>query len=174
MYKASNNIILSLCELGVGILLLFNPVSFTSLIFTVLGIVLLLTGVREIIIYFREDPDIAQIQQNLTKGLVKIAVGLFCVFKFNWFIATFPLLTILYGGVILLTGFSKIQRAVDMFRLKEKQWYLAAISAVLSLAFAGLVLGNPFASMEILWMFVAVSMIIDAVLDITVLVFRIR
>lgn len=165
-------LIMALCELAVGILLLVNPIGFTSLIFIVLGIILLAAGTLEIISYFREEPAIALTRQGLAKGLAEIAAGLFCAFQSNWFIATFPLLTILYGVVILMTGFSKVQRAADMFRMKLKKWYLAAISAALSLVFAGIVLSNPFASTEALWIFVAVSLIVDAIVDAVVLVFR--
>lgn len=41
------------------------------------------------------------------------------MFQYNWFIATFPLLTILYGILILLTGFFKVQWAMDMIRMKQ-------------------------------------------------------
>jgi len=41
--------------LGVGILLLVNPIGFTVWIFIVLGIVLLVVGLMEIVSYFRTE-----------------------------------------------------------------------------------------------------------------------
>ncbi len=167
-----NNVIMALCELGVGILLLVNPIGFTAWIFAALGIVLMVMGAIEIVSYIRTEPAKVFGRQNLAIGLAEIAAGLFCIFRYNWFIVTFPLLTILYGVIILLTGFVKIQWAVDMLRLKQKKWYLAAISAVLSVAFAWVILGNPFTSTAVLWTFVAVSLIVEAVVDVIALIFR--
>lgn len=169
-----STIIMALCELAIGILLLFDPVGFTVWIFVVLGIVLLVTGALEIVSYFRSQPAGIFGRQNLAIGLSEIAAGLFCIFKNSWFIVTFPLLTILYGVLILLTGFVKIQWTVDMIRMKEKKWYFPAISAALSVIFAGTILGNPFASTAVLWTFVAVSLIVEAVVDVVALIFRRR
>lgn len=172
--EAINNVIMALCELGVGILLLVDPIGFTVWIFIVLGIVLLVMGLMEIVSYFRTEPVSAFLRQNLAIGLAEAAAGLFCIFQYDWFIVTFPLLTILYGVIILMTGFVKIQWTVDMLRMKQKKWYFAAISAVLSIIFAWVILGNPFASTAALWTFVAVSLIVEAVVDVVALIFRKR
>lgn len=92
--------------------------------------------------------------------------------KSQWFIATFPLLTILYGIIILITGLLKIQWAVDMLRMKIQKWFFAAIGAALSLLFAAVILMNPFESTVFLWRFVAVSLILEAILDIVTLFYR--
>lgn len=169
-----NNIIMALCELGIGILLLVDPVGFAVWIFILLGIVLLIMGCMEAVAYFCSEPMIVLKRHNLAVGLVEISAGLFCIFQYNWFIATFPLLTILYGIMILFTGFVKIQWTVDMIRLNEKKWYFVAVSAVLSLVFAWVILANPFTSTAVLWTFVAVSLIVEAVADVVGLIFRKR
>ncbi len=172
---AKNNlsiIILCLFEVFAGILLFINPVSFTVAIIVGIGIVLLLLGIFSIISYFKTEPGKAAIQQSLAKGLLLVTVGVFCLFKSQWFIATFPLLTILYGIIILITGLVKIQWAVDMLRLKIQKWFFAAIGAALSLLFALIILKNPFGSTVFLWRFVAISLILEAVLDITTLFFN--
>ena len=120
----------------------------------------------------KTEPGKAAIQQSLAKGLLLVTVGVFCLFKSQWFIATFPLLTILYGIIILITGLVKIQWAVDMLRLKIQKWFFAAIGAALSLLFALIILKNPFGSTVFLWRFVAISLILEAVLDITTLFFN--
>ena len=68
-------------ELLVGILLLINPVNFTSGIIIALGVLLLPIGIIEIMVYFRLEPLEAAKRQSLTKGLVVILAGLFCIFK---------------------------------------------------------------------------------------------
>ena len=73
--------------------------------------------------------------------------------------------------LILISGINKIQWAVDMLRQKQKYWFVALIGAALSLVFAALVLANPFSSTAALWIFIAVSLIIEAVVDILAFIF---
>lgn len=79
---------------------------------------------------------------------------------------TFPLLTVIYGVLTLLGGINKVQWAIDMLRAKQKYWFVAIISAVLTLVFSALILANPFASTAVLWTFIAVTLIVEAVIDI--------
>ena len=79
---------------------------------------------------------------------------------------TFPLLTVLYGILTLVSGVSKVQWAVDMLRAKQKYWFVEVISAVLTIICAILILTNPFTSTAFLWTFIGVSMIVEAVVDV--------
>ena len=88
------------------------------------------------------------------------------MFRSNWFIVTFPLLTVIYGVLTLLGGINKVQWAIDMLRAKQKYWFVAIISAVLTLVFSALILANPFASTAVLWTFIAATLIVEAVIDI--------
>lgn len=170
--KFSLNVILtSVFEIIVGILLLVNPLNFTAGILTVLGIVLCILGVKSIVTYFRTDADEAAGGNQFLFGLIMLLTGGFCAIKTHWIIASFPILTVVYGVVILLTGLGKLQTTVDMLRLKRKHWYFAGISAVLSLICAVIVLMNPFSSTAVLWMFTGITLIVEAVLDIITVIF---
>ena len=159
------NILMAAGEILVGILLLINPLGFTAGIIAGIGMLLTALG------YFREEPLEAVKGQKLTKGLCAFAGGAFCIFKYEWFIATFPLLTILYGIGILLTGITKVQWAVDMLRMKVKLWYYAAISAAVTLLVAMVILMDPFTTTAVLWNFIAVGLIVEAVADILAMFF---
>lgn len=169
--KNASGIVLCVFEALAGILLFINPVGFTSGIIVVLGIVLLIMGLLGVILYFGTEPEEAAMKQTLAKGLAASAAGLFCILQSQWFITTFSVLTILYGIFILMIGFYKIQWAVDMLRMKKEKWFLAGIGAFLSIVFAIVILMNPFDSTEFLWTFVAISFIIEAILDIVAFIF---
>ena len=87
------------------------------------------------------------------------------MFRSDWFILTFPLLTVLYGVMALVCGICKVQWAADMLRSKQKYWYVGAIAAFLTIVFACLILANPFAATATLWTFVGVTMIVEAAAD---------
>lgn len=160
-------------ELLIGILLLINPLGFTSVIIIVLGIVLTILGIISVVTYFRTEPKEASRKNGLANGLLLILLGLFCIFKAEWFIVTFPVLTIFYGILTLISGISKIQWTVDMLRTKQEDWFVTVISTFLTLMFAILILCNPFASTAIHWKFIAVTQIIEAAVDLIIYVFGI-
>ncbi|MCM1364458.1 MAG: DUF308 domain-containing protein [Faecalibacterium sp.] len=165
-----NKIILSLFELLVGILLLINPVGFTSGIITVAGIILIVLGIISIVRYFRTDAFEAAVRHDLLKGLIILLSGAFCVFGTDWFIMTFPALTIIYGIVTLFAGLAKIQLGINMLRLKQGKWHFALISAAISIICAVVILANPFTTTTILWRFTGASLIVEAVLDIVTII----
>lgn len=159
-------LILCAVEIAVGILLLINPLSFTSGIIIAAGVLMVLCGIGSVIRYFRTEPEAAAASQNLMTGLILLLAGGFCVCKSHWLITVFPVLTVIYGVVILLSGIGKIQWAVDLARSRKGKWFLAAISAVVSIVCAGVILGNPFTTTAMLWMFTGICLICEAVIDI--------
>lgn len=66
------------------------------------------------------------------------------------------------------------QEAIYMLRMKKKKWFLAAISAVLSIICAVVILRNPFSSSAVLWMFTGISLIVEAVFDVVSLIMNTR
>ena len=160
--KNGGSILMCVLEILVGVLLLVDPTGFTSAIIIAAGAALILYGAICIVRYFRADAAEGALRQNLFKGLLLLLGGLFCVLRSKWFVDTFPLLTILYGIGLLISGVGKIQWMADMIRFGRKHWYLPAISAVLSLIFAAIILCSPTA----LWSFLGIVLIVEAVFDI--------
>lgn len=165
--KNGGSILMCVLEILVGVLLLVDPTGFTSAIIIAAGAALILYGVICIVRYFRADAAEGALRQSLFKGLLLLLGGLFCVLRSKWLADTaFPLLAILYGIGILVSGIGKIQWMADMIRFGRKRWYLPAISAVLSLIFAAIILCNPFTTTAVLWSFTGIVLIVEAVFDI--------
>ncbi len=158
-------LLLCLFEVGLGIVLLVDPVKFTSALMTAVGILLCVLGALSTLTYFRMDPVEASLSQELMKGLTLLVVGVFCIYRSDFFVRWFPVLTTLYGGIIIFTGIDKIQWAVDMFRLRRGVWQVSAVSALLSIVLGVLVLANPFSVLGTLWTFTAVSLIVIGVIN---------
>lgn len=159
------SVAMSIAEIMIGILLLVNPVAFTSGIIVAFGIVLMMIGIGTTIKYFRTEPEEAAVRQTLVKGLIGLLAGAFCAFHSHWFIATFPVLTLVYGVVILVTGITKVQWTIDSIRMKRSKWFWMAISAAISILCGIIVITNPFSTTAVLWMFTGISLIVDAVFD---------
>ncbi|MGN0564381.1 MAG: DUF308 domain-containing protein [Candidatus Heritagella sp.] len=165
--RFSSGIFVCLFELLIGILLLINPTAFTTGIIIAMGAVLCFAGLRAVIRYFRMDAQEAAVSQLLFKGLLFLLLGIFCIVQSSWFIATFPILAILYGITILLSGLGKTEAAVNALRTRRK-WILPAVSAAISLLCSVIILSNPFTSTTVLWMFTGIVLIVQAIADFSV------
>jgi len=170
MLRRFGGVIMALVEVLVGILLVINPVGFTMGIVIGVGALLMVLGGFFTIAYFRADPVQAAREQNLTKGLCALLAGAFCMFRSGWFLAALPMLILFYGLGILLTGIAKVQWAVDAFRMKRDRWQFRACVAAVTLVVAAVVLLNPFETAAVLWTFTGISLIVEAVLDLLILI----
>ncbi|MCD8325624.1 MAG: DUF308 domain-containing protein [Lachnospiraceae bacterium] len=155
----------ALCELAVGILLLINPIGFTTRIIMVVGVVLVVVGVINIVRYFRSTPQAGMIERKLSAGIIEVVCGVFCVVNPQWFIITFPALAVIYGVATLASGIMKVELTVNMIRMKVKHWWISAVGTVITIVCAVFIICNPLSTTEILWTFIAISLIVEAVID---------
>ncbi len=167
-----NVIIMCIMEAAAGILLLVNPVGFTAGIIIAAGIALIIDGLLNVIRYFRSSPEESAAGQLLARGLLTLLAGAFCAFQSEWFIVTFPMIAILYGVAVLIGGLSKIQITMDMLRAKNPKWWWGALSAVISIVCAFVIIKNPFSSTVVMWWFTGISLLVEAVFDAVTLLLR--
>ncbi len=154
----------------VGILLLVNPEFFSLIIIRVCGALLMLLGIIDIVRYFRTEAEDAAKGQSFFTGSVLLTVGLTCLLGAQRFPDFFPILAVLYGLLQILLGYRKLQRTVDALRLKKDLWYMSAAAALISMVFGTIIVFNPTMSFMNIWYFTAVAMIIEALIDLAVLI----
>ncbi|MCM1528802.1 MAG: DUF308 domain-containing protein [Alistipes sp.] len=162
------NIIGAIVQLIIGVLLLCKPDAFTKGIIIAFGIFLVLFAIKNIIVFFKADAMDAYKQRNASKGLLSLIAGIFCIFKAEWFLLTFPILTLLYGVAILVYGIQKIEFAALMKRLRNKVWIWVGINSLISIICAIIIITDPFDTSRALWMFAGIYLIAQAVLDIAI------
>ncbi len=165
----SVNLLISLGELILGILLLVGPESFAVGITIAFGAVCLIFGIVQIIFYWIKPLDQAISQLYLMKGLISVSTGLFCIIFSDWFGHSFKILLLIYGVILLICGFYKVQWCFDLLRQKQTRWFLGAIIAATTILFALLIIANRFSSMKSSWTFSGIFLIIQAVMDLVAL-----
>lgn len=164
--KKINALILCLGELLIGILLLVKPVGFTTGIIIAIGVALMLRGVMDVVSYFKTSPTEAAKQRGLAQGVICLLLGFVCSFMTNWMLTVFPFVGMIYGIMLVLLGVEKVQTAVDQKRLGISKWYMAAISAMISVVCGAIIMLNPFTTTVYMWMFTGISLIVEAIADI--------
>lgn len=167
----TGKIMMIICEVVLGILLFINPMGFTGAVIRVVGAIMIALALYNAIIYFRLNPVEAHLGQGLAKALCLLAAGLFCLLKAEWFLTVFPVFTVIYGIAVLLSGIVRVQWTVDMLRMRVDRWYVSAIGAVLTLVLAGIILFNPFTATEVLWRFIAITLLLSAAADLAIVIF---
>lgn len=158
-------LIICLLEILVGVIIVFNPAHFAKAVLIVAGVGLIVYGVISIILYIRSEPLLAAAGFRLFKGLTALVAGLVCVLNTDGVYKLISGYFVLFGIMALLLGVYKIQTAADMFRLRLRYWYVALVSALLSLAFAAVIFVNPFKAADTLWLFIGVCVIVEGISD---------
>lgn len=165
------NLILCLAELVVGILLLVNPEGFTQAIVMALGAVVVVLGVLNVIRYFKAGAMEAAMDHRMAYGLGELALGAFFLTQSGWLVGMFKTLTRLYGVAVLLLALIRIQQFVDARRLKlPRGGMISGITALFTLAYAAMILFMP----ETTWIFIGIMLLIEAVMDILILILERR
>lgn len=160
--KNANSGIICIVEIIVGVLLLLDPHSFISYILIIAGAFIALSGIVSLIKYFTSSVEDGEASQGLLNSLVSLTIGAFLIIKNNIAFEALDLITIVFGIAILYTGYQKLQKAVDKIRRKQI-FIVALISALVTIACSVLiifVIGE-----KIIWVFMGVALIVEAVID---------
>ena len=73
---------------------------------------------------------------------------------------------VLYFGIVLMImGITKIQWTIDIIRMKRSKWFWEAISAAISIVCGVVIITGPFSTTAVLWIFIGISLIMEAVFD---------
>ena len=135
-----------------GLVLLFFPVTTTKMIAYIAAAMLLFMGIGQVIGYFRYEP-----------GSGRYSSGLLIYYKAEVVVSIIP---IILGVVILFSGFSKLQQAVDLARMKARRWTTVLATACLNLILGGVIIFNPFSTAMTLLRFVGIGLLYSGISDI--------
>jgi|GEM_PF-2218023 len=153
-------------QLVVGVLLLIDATRFTSSIVAAAGVLMVVAGLVQGVRYFRTPVAQAVAGHNLTYALALLILGGFCVLQFKWIAADMPLMSMVFGVVIVCGGILRSQWAVDMLRLRRDYWFVPALGAVAAYVLGAVVLANPFAEARAMWVCIAVTLVVGMAFDV--------
>ncbi len=167
MRKISYSLAIAIAEAALGVLLLVSPAGLTSALLAALAVVLIAAGALSIFNYIRLPKEDSAKTWKLSAGAACICCGVSALLNRGWLVEIFGVLTTVYGATVAAIAFLKLQMAVDALRGGRRFWYLMAVSFALSAVIATLMFLNPFSSERAAWIFMGVSLILVAALDVS-------
>lgn len=160
-YNDKAPVIATVAKIVAGVLLLINANMFISIIFRISGICMLIAGIYYLIQYFTYDRSNA----NMTRAIIWLVLGAVFTFATDAMMGIFPMLTMMFAILLLISGIAQIRVAVGMAGAHVPGWGLQMISTVLTIVIALLVLFNPFDTVSVLWKITGVLLIINGLID---------
>lgn len=156
--------------LAAGVLLAVWPTLSKDMLSICAGIVMTLYGIILTVLYFSRDVEIGIMRNSLMRGFLFIGLGIFVIARPAFLGNILPLVL----GVLLIIGSAyKMQVAFDVWRMRDKNWYLFIVAGVVMLVLGIVILLNPFKTAALLMRVVGMALALEGLLDLTA-IFRIR
>ena len=145
-----------------GIVALVVPETMQKTLGYVIGIVLIVAGLISIICYLLRDAKENYYHNEFVFGLVGMVVGAAVLYKVEVIISLIPFIL---GILVLFSGCSKLQDAIDLKRLGYGSWIGMLVVAVINIILGIVLICNPFQAAIVLFRVLGVGLIISGVSD---------
>ncbi len=130
----------------VGAVLIFLPGTTLNILTKAIGIMVLAAGVISIISSFlSKSQNVLARNSSLGFGLVVSVVGAWILINPGFFESIIPVIA---GVIMLFSGLMNLGETLSLGRNSYKNWWVALILAVLTIAAGAFLLFNPIASMQ--------------------------
>ena len=145
-----------------GIVALVVPETMQKTLGYVIGIVLIVAGLISIICYLLRDARENYYHNEFVFGLVGMVLGAAVLYKVEVIISLIPFIL---GILVLFSGCSKLQDAIDLKRLGYGSWIGMLVVAVINIILGIVLICNPFKAAIVLFRVLGVGLIISGVSD---------
>ena len=165
VFRSVPSIIMILFELFVGIMLFRDPTGFTNRVVVLFGIFMLVLGVMDLIKAYRFKTVYGPDKAYLAGAIADLVLGMICILGSKILLGVFPMLVVLYGIFLIITGFYKGRNYFSLRRAGFRPHLLALISAAAAIVLGVILVLHPGSTAETLWSFAGVVLIVEALLD---------
>lgn len=159
-----NMVIMSVLTVIMGIALIANPDAAALTICTLLGWIILISGIVSVIFYLRGARSFWE-----TSGLVLAVIGIVLgVFIIRTPDAIVKFLGYLMAGILLVHGINDVREAFEIKGYQDQQWVVALILGVINILFGVLIVWNPFSSAAVLMTIIGIALVYDGITDLMI------
>ena len=143
----------------IGILFLADPDTSGKIVCYILGGILCAIGVVHTLSYFATPAQMPEYNLNLVRAIIFVGLGVFVLAKPDKVMAVLP---VVMGIAILIDSLVKLQNAIDMLRIHQKNWFYSLIVAVVLGVLGVIMVAKP----SIGYQFIGIVFILNGIIDI--------
>lgn len=151
---------LSIAYVIMGLILLLWPATSMLVICRVFGVVLLLFGVIKLVMNGWASRNEWIAYSEVSSCVIAALLGLLLLIRPQMFIAILPMLL---GILITVDGVMRLQSVLALRRARYGRWWLALISAVVTLVLGVLLMINPFEGMAAMVAVMGAFLLVDGI-----------
>lgn len=157
-----NLVLMSLFYLALGIFLLLAPGTALNIVCYALGAVVLACAVVQLVRYFTIERGVFKSQLTLISAIVCLALGGFLIISSDTVVRILP---IVFGLFVIFDSLGRVQNALELRKCGYSSWKGFLLLALLSIVLGGIMIANPFGTMETLVMAIGVILVIEGSLN---------
>lgn len=168
-----NFVLFSLGYILLGILFIAAPEQSKTIIFTIMGIVAIISGLTRIVWHFIKDDFSRAFVNDIPVGVVLVLAGIYLIFRGE---VIWNVLPVLLGFAVVFDSIIKLQHAFDLRRTGFLPWW-GVLVAALATGVLGILLILPVFGPDVLLYYFGTVLIVDGVINlctITLLSWRTR
>ena len=162
--KISFSPILALLELLLGAMLLIDAIGLSVAVIIAFGVSLVLAGLWRLLRYLRAGKEEAALSWDLASCAGLVFLGACAIVNQKWLMDAAGSLAVMYGVIVSVAAFMKLQIAVDALRSGRPFWYLMAAGFILTAAITALLFLRVFPESSV-WIFSGIVLVALGVLD---------
>lgn len=160
-----NTMVMSIVYIILGLILLIFPDTTARTICYVAGGAIIALGVITIFSYMAREIRIRYYQNDFALGLLEVLAGIFFIWKSDLIISLIPFL---FGFIVMISGFIKLQQALDIKMMGISSWYTILIVGIINVIFGLILLINPFEAAGVLFMLIGAGLLFSGISDIII------
>ncbi len=145
-----------------GVLLVMFPGASADVISNIIGYSLILSGAVNVVTYFLLDLQVSLFRNDFVIGVVLCLLGILVIVEKEAFQNLIPFLLSI---VIVASGVTKLQNAIDMRRLKAKKNMSQVVLALVSIVFGLFVMFGKINGTELLFTLIGAGFIYSGITD---------
>lgn len=146
-----------------GILLLLYPDTSAELLCDILGISLIVAGLISVTVYFMMELRESLYRNDFVQGIILILFGILVIYQKT---TVQQLIPFILSIAVIASGFSKLQDAIDAYRLGTLHGWSYIIMAVISVVIGLLVMFNLNQPLRLLFQIVGGGLLFSGLTDI--------
>lgn len=155
---AMNSILLII----VGLMFWINPVGSSSMIISIVGIAVVVSGISDLIRYFSARDYVGFGNSALVTGIIKLVLGCYTYTHTGTLISLFSYIISIF---ILVSGINSMENAMQLRRSNVRGWLVSAILAGLVIFYGIYMLFRPFGAASAAMSIVGIVLLVQGVTD---------